>query len=425
MDIQINPAPLNGEVTIPGSKSHTIRLILLAAFATGESLIEAPLFCTDSKAAILAARQLGATVEEAENQLRIIGNGGKIPQNPITIDVGNSGTTLFFLCAFAALASTPITLIGDSQIAHRSAEPLLKTLQDLGATITSCQGKTPITITGPLKGGKSSIECPTSQYLSALLMALPLAKGSFEIKVPLLNEKPYVEMTLFWLKKQKIRILNQDYRKWKLNGNQHFFPFHERVPADFSSASFFICGAALTGATLILKGLDPKDSQGDKAIVHYIKKMGAKAKFLKNCDLLIEGNKDLPLKGIKADLNKTPDALPILAVAAGYGWGYSKLYNVAHARLKETDRITTMAQELLTLGIPCQQHPDGLTIEGMAFGFDEKIEAPIIVNGHGDHRIIMALAIAGRSGNRPLIIKNAEAVEVTFPHFFEKLKSLS
>lgn len=425
MEIQINPSPLNGEITIPGSKSHTIRLILLAAFAQGKSRIQAPLYCADTRCCIQAAIALGATVEEQKDLLCIAGNGGKLPDSPLTIDVGNSGTTLFFLCAFAALGSTPVTLIGDEQIASRSAQPLLKSLKELGATIESNEGKTPITITGPLKGGKTELSCPTSQYLSALLMALPLAPASFEITIPLLNEKPYVEMTLHWLKKQKIAITNKQFRLFKIRGDQRFSPFTEKVPADFSSASFFICGAALTGSTLRIKGLCPKDTQGDKKIITWIKKMGAQAKFLKNNDLLIQGDENRPLRGINADLNEMPDALPILAVTAAYGWGYSRLFNVAHARLKECDRITAMAQELLALGIPCQELPDGLKIEGMAFGFNEPEEEVIVVDGHKDHRIIMALAIAGRSGNRPLRIKNAEAVEVTFPDFFSKLQSLS
>jgi 3-phosphoshikimate 1-carboxyvinyltransferase len=331
------------------------------------------------------------------------------PRAPL--DVGNSGTTLFLALAVAALGSAPITFTGDEQIRARSATPLLSALEGLGVMVKSAEnGCAPITIQGPLKGGRVSLPCPTSQYLSALLLSAPLAdKGVLtEIDVPLLNEKPYIELTLSYLNAQGIVYEKApDFSYFRLTGGQFYKPMNGPVPADFSSAAFPACIAAVTGGPLTLLGLDPHDAQGDKAMFEMLARMGCEVNWTRDG---VTVSRNGPLRGGIFDLNDTPDLLPIMAVAACFAEGETALVNVAHARIKETDRIAVMARELGKLGIHCDEKPDALIIHGgMVRGG--------AVNGHGDHRVVMALAVAALSASGPVAITGAEAADVTYPGF--------
>ncbi len=399
-------------ITVPSSKSHTIRALLIASAAEGTSTIINPLVSEDTKSCLETIREFGASVTEEDGRWIVNGTDVTKGQNTgsgITIDVGNSGTTLYLASGLAALSSRPATFTGDNQIASRSAENLLTSLKDLGASVTYKKktGHTPFTINGPLKGGKTSIECPTSQYLSSLLLCSPLADGNTEIAVPLLREQPYVEMTLKWLDEQFISYTNKNFKEFFIPGGQKYHPFKTQVPGDFSSATFFFCAAAITGSTIALDGLDMKDSQGDKAVVHMLEKMGCSTQILKNT-VILSGKE---LQGRTLDLNDTPDALPALAAAACYAEGETRLINVPQARLKETDRIAVMKKELSKMGADIEELPDGLVIQGTSLKGAE-------VSGHGDHRVIMALAIAALQAEGETVIDDDSAVSITFPEFF-------
>ncbi len=406
-----------GEITIPSSKSHTIRALLIAAMAKGESTIINPLDSADTQSCLNAIKVLGAKIKLENDRWIIMGTGGEIHPVADIIDVGNSGTTLYLAAGLAALSSHKITFIGDDQIKSRPVENLLNSLKDLGAEI-SIEGKNgcpPFSIKGPLTGGKTSIECPTSQYLSSLLLCTPLINGNTEIEVPLLREQPYVEMTLKWLNEQFVMYDTTDFKEFFIPGGQQFEAFDKQVPGDFSSATFFLCAAAITGSTLTLKGLDMADIQGDKAVVYMLKEMGCHIEIGRDF-ITIEGK---PLKGCEFDLNDTPDALPALAVTACFAQGETRLVNVPQARLKETDRITVMKEELEKMGADIKELPDGLIIKGKGklTGAD--------VSGHEDHRIIMSLAIAALVSEGKTTIDETNAVSITFPTFFELLDKIS
>ena len=415
----INPvSTLSGEITIPASKSHTIRALLIAAMANGESTIINPLDSSDTRSCIEAIKILGAKIKLENDRWIVNGTGGDIHPVADTIDVGNSGTTLYLAAGLAALSSHKITFTGDNQIKSRPVENLLNSLKDLGAeiTISGKNGCPPFSIQGPLTGGKTSIECPTSQYLSSLLLCTPLINGNTEIEVPLLREQPYVEMTLKWLNEQFVMYDTTEFKDFFIPGGQQFEAFAKQVPGDFSSATFFLCAAAITESTLTLKGLDMADSQGDKAVVYMLKEMGCNIEI--GMDFIkIEGR---PLKGCNLDLNDTPDALPALAVTACFAEGKTKLYNVPQARLKETDRISVMKEELKKMGANIKELDDGLVIQGSS----EKMLKRTEVSGHGDHRVIMALAIAALASKNETTIDDVSAVSITFPNFFELLNQI-
>ncbi|MCF7951214.1 MAG: 3-phosphoshikimate 1-carboxyvinyltransferase [Spirochaetaceae bacterium] len=413
----IYPSAVGGSVSIPASKSHTIRAILIAGMAEGTSTLRLPLESNDTLAAVRACGALGVDIDMQNDSWSITGTAGKLRPPATPIDVGNSGTSLYLLAGMAALADFPVTFTGDEQICRRSAAPLLDALRDLGVEVESAsEGCAPFSVRGPLQGGSTSIECPTSQYLSSLLLAAPLSSGDTDIEVPLLYERPYIDMTLDWLDSQSISYNRSGYRKFSIPGGQRYRAFDRRIPGDFSSASFFMVAAAITGSRIELHGLDMTDTQGDKEVVSVLEKMGCNIDQV-DSGLAIEGL-SRGLQGGSFDLNNIPDSLPALAVAACFSNAVVELRNVPQARQKETDRIAVMKQELSKLGANIEELEDGLIIHGT--GTLQGGE----VAGHGDHRVIMALAVAGLAAKGPISIDDAAAAAVTFPDFFKNLEEI-
>lgn len=410
---------LAGAVRIPASKSHTVRAVLLGALAGGECVIRDPLDSHDTRSALAAARGLGAEVAEENRELwRVCGVDGRPEARGQTIDVGNSGTTLYLALAAAALSrGGSVRFDGDAQIRRRSAKNLLGSLNDLGAwhACDGGEGCCPLELRGTLRGGATTIECPTSQYLSALLIAAPLAEGDTSIDVPLLYERPYVGMTLRWLDDLEISLnYAPDLSRFEIPGGQRLPAFDRAMPGDFSSATFFLVAAAITGSELLLRGLDLDDAQGDKAVVDYLRRMGADIAAVDGGLLVRKGD---GLRGAELDLNATPDALPALAVAACFAEGETSLGNVPQARIKETDRIAVMAAELANLGAYVEELPDGLVVHGGGLDGGK-------VCGHGDHRVVMAFAVAGLAARGEVEVDTAEAAAVTFPDFAELLRAV-
>ena len=244
-------------------------------------------------------------------------------------------------------------------------------------------------------------------------MCTPLAEKDTEINVTLLNEPGYVQMTLDWLDKQSIKYDNDGLFNFKIRGGQQYKSFDAAVPADFSSATFFLCAAALIGDGVTLKGLDFSDSQPDKAVVEYLKAMGADIS-IGNDSITVRQSQ---LKGIEIDMNTTPDALPAMAVVGAFAEGQTRLVNVPQARAKETDRIKCMAEELKKLSVDTEELPDGLIIK-------HSKPKPAVLDGRGDHRIVMALSIAAMAMKDQCTIGAAEAMSVTFPEYAKLMQNL-
>ncbi|MEK7269416.1 MAG: 3-phosphoshikimate 1-carboxyvinyltransferase [Planctomycetota bacterium] len=417
MDLVCRPSNLRGEVTIPGSKSHTIRAVAFASLASGESRIESPLESGDTDSAARAYGALGATIARRPGAWIVRGTGGEPRAPDEVIDVGNSGTTTNVAVGSAALLREGLAVFtGDAQIRKRPSGPLLAALNGLGARVESTRGNgcPPIVVRGRLKGGSVSIECPSSQYLTSLLVNAPLADGDSVIRVTRLEEKPYVEMTLDWLARLGIRIARDGLREFRIPGGQRYVAFTRRIPADFSSATFFLCAGAIGQNDVTVRGLDLDDTQGDKAVLEYLRALGARVDMLPDGGVRVRPGR---LKGCRLDLNATPDALPMLSVLACFAEGKTVLENVAQARIKETDRIAVMREVLTLLGARITERADGLEIEGGALRGAE-------VSGHDDHRVVMALAVAGTAIPGVTTVRTAEAATVTFPTFFDCMKKI-
>jgi 3-phosphoshikimate 1-carboxyvinyltransferase len=418
MQLIAGKSRLKGSVTIPASKSHTIRALAIASLAEGTSNIRSPLSSGDTLSAANCYRALGAKIDTSDSSCWIVtGAVGLVRAPKETIDVGNSGTTLRVAMGSAALAppGQTITFTGDQQTQSRPIGPLMASLEDLGAKCVSIKnnGKAPVTVTGHLKGGFTSIEAFTSQYLSSLLLCTPLADKDSEIEVTLLNEPGYVQMTLDWLEKQKIKYEKYGLQHFKIGGGQGYKAFDTKIPADFSSATFFLCAAALSGDNVRLSGLNFADNQPDKAVVEYLHAMGADITVDKKSITV----KASPLKGIEIDMNATPDALPAMAVVGAFADGTTRLVNVPQARAKETDRIKCMAEELKKLGGRVEELADGLIVK------HSKLKAAHL-DGRGDHRIVMALSLAAMATDGRCVIDTAEAMNVTFPEYVKLMTSL-
>jgi 3-phosphoshikimate 1-carboxyvinyltransferase len=307
-------------------------------------------------------------------------------------------------------------LTGDDQVRRRPNGPLAAALNKLGARVRSTRGNgcPPFIVRGRIKGGTCTIKAMTSQYVTSLLINCPLAGKDTQLDVPLMYEKPYVTITLDWLERQGVKVeYDEDLTCFKIPGGQRYYPVDRRIPGDFSSATFFLAAGALSDNEVLCRGLDMNDTQGDKAVVDYLQEMGATISHEREgIRVRAQG-----LRGCELDLNATPDALPMMAVVGCFAKGRTRLVNVPQARLKETDRIAVMCQELGKLGAKIKELKDGLEIEESGLHGGE-------VEGHGDHRVVMSLAIAATMLPGTTRINGYEAVNVTFPGFQQALQGL-
>ena len=333
MNISVRKSKIAGQVEIPGSKSHTIRAVFLASLASGTSTIKMPLVSEDTIACLRAASVLGAWIKRGDDTVwRISGTGGHLLQPARVIDMGNSGTGLRLFAAMAALGNFKIRFDGDDSLRTRKMKPLLDALSAMGALTESASGQCPLSVTGPVDGREVMVDGKTSQYLSALLLLAPMLKNDTTIHVDNLNERPYVLMTVEWLKRQKIEVeFDEKMTRFKVPGGRKYQPFTAVIPVDFSTASFPLLAAAITGGEVKIPNLDFSDMQGDKAVFDHFASMGVKITHGSHFTTVKGPRK---LKAFDLDLNATPDALPVLAVAAACADGVSYLRNVPQARIK-------------------------------------------------------------------------------------------
>jgi len=404
---------LKGVLIIPASKSHTIRAVAIATLAEGTSILKNPLMSDDAQSAVKASIEMGAKIELGTDWI-VHGTGGILRKTCKFIHVGNSGTSLRIFTALCALGDHPITFDGDKSIRQRPMLPLLAALEKLGVRIIkTAESKCPITIQGPVRGGSTVVNGVSSQFLTALLLATPLAAEDTEVVVENLNEKPYVEITLDWLRKMNIRFEQRELDWFRIYGKQKYKAFERVIPADFSTATFPLCAAAITGSEILIKGLDFTDHQGDKEVFQYFEKMGVRFRHTSE-GVRVYGGK---LRGIDIDMNNTPDALPAMAVAGCFASGITRLLNVPQARLKECDRIAATAKELRKMGACVDELADGLVIH------QSELQGTNL-HGYDDHRMVMALAIAGLAAGGVTRVDTAESARVTYPSFVEDMKKL-
>ena len=413
---------LKGQLTPPGSKSQSIRALILGAVGHGKTVLENLSYSDDTQDAINICRYLGSEISESGTTVTIKSNGLPLKITSNEIYSGSSGITTCFVMPILGLrenADQPIVLNCSDQMRSRPIKPLVDALTHLGLNISYLKNPNalPIRVSGSLIGAKTYIDGITSQYLSALLLALPCAPKNSEIKVKNLQERSYVEMTLQCLKEHDIQFshkVTEGYDQYHIVGRQHYKNSNKIISCDFSSASYLIAAGVLIPGEIILQGLDMADPQGDKQLISILQIMGADI-VIEPQHLRIRGGKKL--SGIKIDAQDIPDLLPTLAVLGTYASGKTEIYNVGHARIKETDRIYSMADGLRRLNAKIDEHADGLTIYQSVLQGNH-------VKGYGDHRTVMALSVAGMIANGTTLIEDSEAINKTFPSFISSMRLL-
>jgi 3-phosphoshikimate 1-carboxyvinyltransferase len=411
---------LSGMVTPPSSKSQNIRGLIFGLMTEGETVLANTLDADDTHDAIQVCHALGAAIIQRNSEIIIESAGLPLPTTANAIYSGNSGITTRFSLPLLGYRQnpTPIEFNCGEQMRARPIRTLVEALRNLGMQIEYLEqpGACPLRVSGRLTGGKTGIDGLSSQYLSALLMALPCAEQDSEVTVLDLHERPYVEMTLQWLREQNIHYQHQHSGNsdvFKITGRQRYHAFRKNLTGDFSSASSLIVAGVLLGGTVELLGLDLQDPQGDKRLIEILQEMGANI-VVEPSRLLVHGSR---LTGIRIDANDIPDLLPVLAVIGAHASGKTTITNVRQARIKETDRIHSLTQGLTRMGAVVEEFPDGMTIH----------HSPLKgarVNGFGDHRTVMALSIAGLTADGVTIIDDAQAINKTFPTFIEQMQTL-
>lgn len=416
---QISPVDrVEATLTLPGSKSFTHRALIAAALAEGESLLTNALKAEDTELTARALSLLGAEIQWEEHTVRLRGTGSRFKPVPEPIFLGNSGTSMRFLTAVAALGQGTYRLTGTPRLCQRPMGELLAALRSLGAQAASEKGNDcpPVMVQGgSLKGGLAQLSgAVSSQYVSALLLVAPLTSEGLDLTVTgELVSRPYVDITLSVLTAFGIAHEREEYRRFRVPGGQVYRPRHYEIEADASSASYFWAAAALTGGQVTITNLSLDSPQGDLDFLAVLGRMGCRLRSSPE-GLTVEGGS---LKGIEMDMAAMPDLVPTLAVLAAYAAGETVISGVAHLRYKESDRLAAMVTELRKMGVKAEETPDGLHIVG---GNPQGAE----IDPHGDHRIAMSFAVAGLR-TKGVLIRDPDCVAKSFPDFWEYLEKIS
>ena len=411
---------LNAVVRVPGSKSLTNRVLMIAALAEGHTRIANALFSDDSLAFGQALQTLGFDVqfEPVKSEMVVAGLGGAIPAQEAALSVGNAGTAARFLTALVALGRGEFVIDGDARMRERPIAPLVSALSALGARLTaSGTGCPPVRVSAAgLTGGQTSIGGEvSSQFLSALLMAGPYAREAVEIEVSgALGSKPYVDMTLAVMADFGIDVKRDGYRRFQTNPNRYRAMGTYVIESDATAASYFFAAPAVAGGSVRVENISRDSKQGDLAFLDILADMGCMIHSGRN---YIEVTSIDTLTGVNADMRDIPDTAQTLAAIAPFASTPTTISGIESARRKETDRIAAMCAELARLGVRVEEHRDGLTV------YPCNDIRPAVIQTYNDHRMAMAFSLIGL--RLPgVTIENPACVSKTFPDYFEVLENL-
>ena len=410
--IEIQPVKkVSGTLTVPGSKSYTNRALLIAALANGVSCLEKPLVSDDTKYMIQALKGFGIKVEEEPNSFIVSGKAGKLIAPEEDIFVGNAGTAMRFLTTFAALVKGKVHLDGDERMRERPLADLLKCLRQMGIKAIPLyhNGCPPIDIESDgIPGGEVTLAGnKSSQYLTSLLLSAPYFKNDTSIIIEGdLTSKSYADITLDIMQTFGVTAKNDNYQKFSVQAGQVYKPQTYKIEGDWSSASYFLAAAAVTKGDITLSGVNPDSVQGDAEFPDVLEKMGCEVK--KTADSLqLKGNS---LNGITINMNNMPDAVQTLAVIALFAKGKTVIEGIGNLRIKETNRIEALANELGRLGAEVEAGEDFLIVKPGEYQGAE-------IETYNDHRMAMSFAVAGLK-IPGVKIKDPKCVEKSFPDFF-------
>jgi 3-phosphoshikimate 1-carboxyvinyltransferase len=410
MERCVEPSEVNGQIKAPASKSMTQRAIAAALLADGQSTIFNPSYCDDSLAAMSIACGLGAKLDPKPGELVI--QGARILKEQ-KLNCGESGLAIRMFSPIVALYPAEITMVGANSLKKRPMGMIEEALDQLGVKCTTTNGFLPLTIRGPIRGGNCEIDgSVSSQLLTGLLMALPLASKDSEIRVRNLKSKPYIDMTIQLLSSFGITVECSDYELFSIRGKQKYTPRKYSVESDWSGGAFLLVAAAINGS-LTVQGLHSDSKQSDMAVMNALQKAGA--------TMIIDGDQiDISKSDLKAfvfDATESPDLFPPLVALASYCKGISEIKGVSRLAYKESDRAKTLQEEFGKMNIQVDIAGDVMKITGGQ-------PTGARVESHEDHRIAMALAVTALGATGTVRIRDSQCVSKSYPGFFDDLRHL-
>lgn len=458
MDVISKKQSLSGSIRVPGSKSHTIRALILATFAEGRSVIHNPLPSADCLSTAAAVPLIGAEIDlnlttegECGSSWVVEGAGSHIHLPDDVVNVGNSGSLLYFMAPVAATLDGWSVFTGDESIRKRPVDHVADVIRQMGgeAFISQPGSKCcPLLVRGPVtRSGKIVTEgSVSSQYITGLMLAALRMKGAMEIELTNPKETPYLTMTQKWLETVGAKVtISPDFHHITVIPPAEFKGFERTIPSDWEAVAFPLIAALISDSEIIIENIDGSGTQGDDAVVEILQSLGADISWNKDDETLtVRGGKKardgigrlstekLPQKELHVAMSGFPDAICALAVIACFTEGTVVLEDAAVCRRKETDRISVLKKELEELGADVEEGEDYLIIHGHSPLLADGSANPAftlhggVCESYGDHRIAMSMACLGLGlgGSEKIIVHNAECCAVSFPRFFEEMNKI-
>ena len=415
MKCEIKTSKITGKIICPPNKSYTHRAIFLAALSDGKSIVKNVLNSSDIKATISACNAFGVEVHEDNDIITIRNTIGSTVQGSM-IDAQNSGTTIRIAIAIAALSGGNTMLTGDESLKKRPMQPILDSLQTLGVSSESDDGLPPITIKGKIKRNEVNIDGKiSSQFISALLIIAPRLENGLIINIQgELVSKPYIDLTIAIMKEFGVIVDSEiPYKKYVVK-HQIYKPTTFTVPSDFSNLALLLASNVLLGDGLEIEISLGNLPQGDEAIIDILEELGVTVTLNGN---IITTKSPKMLTGGRFDLSNTPDLLPALAILSLKSSEPIEIFNVKHARYKETDRIAIISRELKKIGIVVEEHEDGMTLTS-----NENLSSGEL-NSENDHRLFMAFSIAAMYIG-DCTVTDPDSVQISYPNFISDMKNV-
>lgn len=407
----VGPSRIEGEVEAPPSKSLMLRAVAAAVLTEGRAVaIENPSFCEDAVAALDVATGLGASVRREARRV-VVESGARPPAR--TLSCGESGLCLRMFPALAALRAEEFVLEGRGSLLGRPMSMLESPLRALGARCETRNGFAPVVVQGPLSGGRALVEGGlSSQVLTGLLLALPRARGDSELAVADLKSRAYAELTLDFLRRAGIAVIGEAPGILRIRGGQRYDRASYVVEGDWSGASFLLVAGALAGEVEV-RGLDPGSLQADRAVCEALERCGAEVTVTASSVRVRRRD----LRAFAMDLKDAPDLFPPLVALACFAEGATRLAGIDRLRHKESDRASALRAEFSRLGADIRFEGNALVVRGGTL-------AGGMVDPHGDHRMAMALAVAGLRADAEVVVDEAGCVGKSYPRFFEDLAAI-
>ena len=411
MKTTIHKGRIAGSITAPASKSYAQRAVAAALLAGGETTLTHLDLCNDTRAALDVARRLGASVSHEGTTYTIRGG-----LNPVStkLNIGESGLATRLFTPIASLCHMPITINGEGSILRRPIEMMEEPLQALGVEVISNGGYLPISVKGPMRGGEIHVDGSlSSQFITGLLMALPLSPNDTVLHVENLKSRPYVDMTIDLAARFGVAIEHNNYEQFYIAGGQHYTPCTYNIEGDWSGASCLLVAGATAGS-ITIRNLNHISLQADLAIIEALARAGAEI-ITTNSSVTVHGG---PLHAFEFDATDCPDLFPALAALAASCEGTSVLTGTQRLTYKESNRAKTIAEVFGRLGIGVDLSEENtMRITGGPV-------SSAVVDSHNDHRIAMAAAVAALSSDDSVVIEGANAADKSYPNFWNDLDTL-